>query len=209
MNLFSWLPTGLFNEVDLTFPTTVDELTTGRSPFKDLLGQKFQLSKTRAAEKSKTSVATLGEGEFQFVRLDSAQTAAIGTAVRGRPVFWADEALFVVTTDCTLTSRFAGFLLETVSAKGNMTCIQISGRVGGLYGAALTKAVPTIGNLCIFNISGGVAGLDVLADATAVTCAIANQFAHARCTVLATPTAATVTEVLLLPGASLHYEGVI
>jgi len=207
MDLFSWLPKNKLNVVDLTYPS--DEITGGWSPFKQLLGQKFKFDKTRAAEFSDTSVATLSEGTYMPVRLDSAQTAAIGTAVRGRPVFWADEANFVVTTDAATTGRFAGYLLETVSAKGNMTVIQVEGRVQALFDGTLTKGVPALSDLCIFKIASGVATMDVLADATAVTCAIAAQHWQARSIVAQTVSAGTATQVILRPGAIVANNGVM
>lgn len=206
MNLFPWLPAGKVNKVDSTYPS---DITLGISSLLSALGQKFKLDKTRAAELSDTTVATLGEGVFQVVRLDPSQSTAIGSAVKGRPVFWADEATFKVTCDAVLTSRFAGFLLETVTAKGNITIIQIAGRVGGLFDGTLTKGTPTVGNAIIFKIASTLATLDVIADATAVTGAIHNQFRHARSIVAATVTAGAVSDVWMEDTLSLHDEGVM
>lgn len=206
MNLFPWLPAGKVNKVDSVYPS---DITLGISSLLSALGQKFKLDKTRAADLSDTTVATLGEGEFQVVRLDPSQTTAIGSAVRGRPVFWANETTFLVTCDAVLTSRFAGYLLEVVTAKGNITIIQTAGRVGGLFDGTLTKATPTVGNAIIFKIASTLATLDVLADATATTCAIHNQFRHVRSIVAATVTAGAVSEVWLENNLPLHDEGVM
>jgi hypothetical protein len=49
----------------------------------------------------------------------------------------------VVTCDAATTKRFAGVLLNSISAKGNVTMIQEYGRIGGLFAGTATK---TLGN---------------------------------------------------------------
>lgn len=192
MDFFDYLPQAKLNAVDKTYPTDATEI----SALVGMLGQKWDYDNKSALRFSKTSVGTLKWGEYQLVRLDPAMVVAIAGAVRGRPVFWSDESKFYVTCDAAANKKFAGFLLETVTAKGNFTIIQVSGRCGALFAAALTKATPAIMDICTLAISSSLASLDVLADATALTLANSVSIHNIRCQMaVAAPTVAVVNEV--------------
>jgi hypothetical protein len=197
MHFFDWLPTAKLNDVDLDYPDPSD-VTKGISPILGMLGQYWEYGNRFALKFSKTATGTLKWGRFRLVRLDPNMTAAIGTAVRGRPVFVADESNYVVTCDAATTKRFAGVLLNSISAKGNVTMIQEYGRIGGLFAGTATKtlATITINDIATFAISGGVATFDVLADATQPSMAQLVSIHNLMCRMaVANPTASAVNEL--------------
>jgi len=197
MNFFDWLPTAKLNDVDLDYPDPSDP-TRGISPVPGMLGQYWEYGNRFAKKFSLTSLATLKFGRFRLVRLSPTMTAAISSAVRGRPVFVSDEDSYVVTCDAAATSRFAGVLLNTVSAKGNVTIIQEYGRLGGLFGGSTTKTTASIAvnDVVTIAISGGLATFDVLADATQPSMAQLASIFNVSCRMaVAAPTVSAVNEL--------------
>lgn len=193
MDFFDWLPTAKLNDVDLTYP---DDITLGISPIIGMLGQEWDYDDKFAKKFSKTSAATLRWGKYKLGRLDSSMTTAIGSAVRGRPVFWVDESKYIFTCDAAANKKFAGFLLNSITVKGNVSVIQSFGRVGALFAASLTKATPAIMDICTLSIGSSLATLDVLADATQPTMAQLVSVHNIRSQMaVASPTANAVNEV--------------
>lgn len=207
MDMFSWLPTGFINEIDSVYPDT--DITKGVSPLSGMLGQEFQLDDRDAARFSKTSVATEKGGRFKLVRLNPSASAAIASAVRGRPMFWSNRTLHQVSYDYDGTQLFAGVLMEVLTAKGNITMLRTEGEGFGLFAGALTKAVPADGDALTVAVSGGIAAFDVLADATAMTMAFAQDMQNFNSKVAATVTAGAVSLIEILGTLESARPGII
>lgn len=120
----------------------VDSVVGGSNFFglseKGLLGQQIDLSASEAKVLSNTSIGTLYEGTYQYVKIASdAPNTGDEIIGIGRAVFWTDFDDFVVTTDSVVATdnTFAGILLNpdstpaaAVATPGKYVWIQTKGR---------------------------------------------------------------------------------
>lgn len=205
MHLFDVLPTAKLNDLDLDWPGT--DVTKGPNMWVSMLGERWQYSEKDAVKRSLTTRGHCGAGIYQMVRTHPTSTAAL---VVGRPLFWSDRKLFVVTPDITAAFLlpFAGVALNVPTTKGNVVMMCVSGDVDGLFDAALTKAVPVINDLTILKHTGGIAAFDVTADATAETGALARLRNGIR--VNEAVTAGALSRIIIPRSAEIDFQnGVI
>lgn len=165
MDPFSLLGHGKLNDFSWTPSTDIQD---GPDPIWGMAGSRFHLDQKIAAKFSNTQVGTLRNCMIQLVRTDPA-IADITKWQVGRPVFWSDVNLFKCTTVAASTALFAGIAIGNADAAGDFVYIVTKGDVGGLYAAALTKAVPALNDPVVLSIAANLATLDVLADATGWT----------------------------------------
>ena len=105
-----------------------------------------------------------GNKEFQLVRVDS--TAAV-SPYNGATAWWANKALYLVTTAATNRGQVAG-VFTFAAALGNYTCIQLEGRHNSVKIVdAPTSAPDATGKFVIPSATAGKA--DVLAAGSAAT----------------------------------------
>lgn len=153
------------NEVSIAIPSGVrngPDLVTGR------LGERFHLTENRATKLSNTTVGTLREGIYQFVRTDPTIVTIANWAV-GRPVFWSDIKTFKATTVAATTALYAGQAINVPDLAGDCVFIQVEGDAPGLYDGTLAKAVPALNDPVVIKIASSLATLDVFLDATGWT----------------------------------------
>lgn len=161
---FPQLPDGFVNAVNDSFPGGGNS-SPGLAP-----GQLGKVFWFQASGPFDSTVGTVREGHLRYVQTLLGSTAAPAV---GAPAYWSNKPNHVVTPDAPANpANIAGVYLNAAT-KGNYTLIQISGRVVMKFLASTTKTTPVAGDSVV---SGGTGGLaDVLADATAVTWATANQ----------------------------------
>ncbi len=139
-------------------------------PYGGQVGGKLTLSAKEAKQLSDPNTGTLFGGVYMYVQFLLTSTAV---SQRGQILFWSDRDNYVVTPDVTAASaaKMAGVCCNIVG-KGNYGFIQIGGKAGVKFRAALTK-VAVDGDLVVLDGTPGVFG-DVLADATTLASPIAK-----------------------------------
>ena len=159
--------------------------------YKGQLGGLVTMSAKEAAKRSDTTVGTLYEGVYQYVKFKASTTAS---PTRGFMVAWDDYDDFVVTTDIVdgNSGKLAGVCLMS-NTEGYYGFIQVAGRAGVKMHSSITKETPADGDLVILQAATVNVG-DVLADATGLTSVTGKRKIGVAC---ATPVVSTVILVQL------------
>jgi hypothetical protein len=142
---------------------TEEDLATGQ------LGKVIYLTREEAALLSDTTIGTLREGLYQYVKT---KTTVTTTPARGLGCRWSDKSVFEVTVDAVGDPDCANIAGVFISAPGNGKYCWIhigDGQVFCAFKGTQTKEPSFAGDAVIAGLDADNGLFDILADATAVT----------------------------------------
>jgi hypothetical protein len=133
------------------------------------LGAEIYLNRPEALKKSDTTIGTLYEGRYMYVKT---KTTVTTSPARGLACRWSDKANFEVTVDAVGDPDVGNIAGVFISAPGNGKHCWIhvgDGLVVCKFKGTQTKEPSFAGDALIAGLDADNGLFDVLADATAVT----------------------------------------
>lgn len=142
---------------------TDGDLATGQ------LGHEIYLTRAEAALLSDTTIGTLREGTYKYVKT---KTTVTTTPAKGLACVWSDKANFEVSVDVVGDPDVGNIAGVFISAPGNGKYCWIhvgDGQVFCAFKATQTKEPSFAGDAVVAGLDADNGLFDILADATAVT----------------------------------------